>query len=762
MAKFKLDKDHIQGFFFHHAEKLVLGVVLVLLVLFIWAGSGIAGLEASKTPETLSQRVSEAQQHISMTEKDTVAKKEEYAPVTNHKVRVDLARQPTTADPYEFKIPITPVEKPPVVRRTDPQIFKPVQAEATVVVGSLALNTNRATLWDALANMVQKTIVVEKKKPRRTRKKDDDKGDMGSMMMMMQPGDEDEDSEMMSSESMMKSMGGMMSGGGMAAMGGGGSPGAAIQADEEKYVGYRPNVGTGSSGSGVYPRALNIVSVRVLIPHQQLWDEFLSRFANAEGYNPTRDRPTYIRFEAERAEVPADPNEQPQWKPTNWTEEDLARPTKFRFAGQPGEIADPRYLDPKLTMPLPPLLMRDLAAIAVHSKVPMRELPKEEVLEEKPTGADPGELGADTAGAPGAPGAPGSTGPGAPGMGANTGAMGSEMMMQEGMMEGGGGAEDAMASQMMGSSQMMNSSGMMSSSSQMMNSSGMMSSSGQMMNSSGMMGSSGQMMGGVADVPQAEFKMVRFFDYIPSGKKYIYRVRFLIEDPNHPQMPQSAPHDSILDQTVRDRLAKVAQEEQTKGRVFYLTSEWSDPTPPVSADVSRKLYVGGVTTPRMLDIVRPEDRQQKSGFTTPADGEATAKVMSVGWDTKYGIDLPAIIDSSRGALLNMVTPADVLDPITLTFKTITEHRLVSNQLVLDLRGGEALPDEPSTLQAPGEVVILDVASDGLIVRNELDDFDAYDLLAPPPPVVVEAEDDSKSEAEDMMMESMKFGAGADS
>ena len=260
--------------------------------------------------------------------------------------------------------------------------------------------------------------------------------------------------------------------------------------------------------------------------------------------------------------------------------------------------------------------------------------------------------------------------------------------------------------------------------------------------------------------PQAEFAMIRFFDYIGTGTKYIYRVQVLIEDPNHPENAQSAPHDSILDQTVRERLVKVAAEERASSRrKFYLTSAWSEPTAPVSVQAARHTYAGGATQPeRTLPIKTAVGG--KTGYTVPAEGEPTAQVMSVAWNTKYAVDLPGLVDASRGSWLNLVTSVDIIEPVTLIYKTIQEYRVSSNKLVVDLRGGQVLPDPNAgamPLRAPGEVVMFDTTTDSLIVRNELDDFEAFDQLAPPPPVIVETSSSKATDDDDAMKAFGGFG-----
>ena len=714
MAKFKLDKEHIQGFFFHHSEKLVLGIVLVLLFLFIWMGSGIAGLDSSKSPANLSQQVKRASENIERTEGDVLAKKEEYAPVENHPIRVAAANNPTLADPYKFDTPITNGGPQPIIRRMDPEIFAPLRPEASLATGALVLKKGKASPWDKLENMVQKTIEAPKKKKRRPKKSKRGSGSMEEMMMagmgaMGGSGAEEEEDDGMSAMEEMMMRG--MSSGMMAEGGGAASSGPTVRADATKLIGFRPKTSTGVVG-----RAVHLVSVRVLVPYQQQWDEFQRVFANAEGYSPQRDSPNYMQFRAQRAELPADPNAQPKWATVSWTEQEQKRAQGF--VGFPGELADPRYLHPKLSMPVPPLMLRDLDPLARHSEVPMREVVKQQaamVTTETET-IDPTAMPTAESGAPT---------PGAPGSDPSAGMAGAPGMMME-----GSGSEYAAGMRGMGSGMESMGSGM----------------------GAGMSGMMGGMAMAAPASPQAEFYMVRFFDYIQPGKKYIYRVQVLVEDPNRPRLAQAAPHDSILDQTVRDRLVKVAAEERAKNtRLFYFTSDWSEPTKPISAQISTNTYAGGVSLPaRMVEIVDPtsidpatkQRKPAKTGYTVPADGEPTAKVMTVSWSPTYAIDLPGIVDSSRGSLLNKEIPADVIEPISLVYKTIPNYRLASNELVLDLRGGEVLPGQTvvegeDPLRAPGEVAMLD-ASGNLTVRNELDDWEAFDQLAPPPPVVVEA------------------------
>ena len=59
MAKLKFDKESVQGFFFNHAEKIVLAIVLLLFGVFIWTGSSLEGIGALR-PTTLVEDVDSA------------------------------------------------------------------------------------------------------------------------------------------------------------------------------------------------------------------------------------------------------------------------------------------------------------------------------------------------------------------------------------------------------------------------------------------------------------------------------------------------------------------------------------------------------------------------------------------------------------------------------------------------------------------------------------------------------------------------------
>ena len=59
-------------------------------------------------------------------------------------------------------------------------------------------------------------------------------------------------------------------------------------------------------------------------------------------------------------------------------------------------------------------------------------------------------------------------------------------------------------------------------------------------------------------------KLVRFVDFTAeTGHKYRYRVRVVLEDPNHPRDPDMEPEPTALDETVRERIKKRLKNEET-------------------------------------------------------------------------------------------------------------------------------------------------------------------------------------------------------
>ena len=69
--KFSLGQGGLQGFFLQHVEKIVLGVVLLIVGLFLYSGYGLEGYKHEKTPIDLKATTNSAREKM---EKDILYK----------------------------------------------------------------------------------------------------------------------------------------------------------------------------------------------------------------------------------------------------------------------------------------------------------------------------------------------------------------------------------------------------------------------------------------------------------------------------------------------------------------------------------------------------------------------------------------------------------------------------------------------------------------------------------------------------------------
>ena len=238
----------------------------------------------------------------------------------------------------------------------------------------------------------------------------------------------------------------------------------------------------------------------------------------------------------------------------------------------------------------------------------------------------------------------------------------------------------------------------------------------------GEMGSGYGSTGMAAAVPTVDYALVRFHDFTAQpGRKYRYRVSVFYEDPNHPQMPTMEPNERTLDEEVKKRLAPVlADEKEKNSRVYYVRTDWSAPSPVIAIDPVATALAGSVELNRPVGIPGSEQ-------TLPA--EPRGKVMAVVWNDSYAVDVPGVVDASRGSVLDFTATANVIHPVTLQFRELPDFRFATGQSVLDLRGGEPLPGGDQ-LTSLGEYIV--VGEDGrLAVHNELEDYDTFQLNTPP-------------------------------
>jgi hypothetical protein len=253
-----------------------------------------------------------------------------------------------------------------------------------------------------------------------------------------------------------------------------------------------------------------------------------------------------------------------------------------------------------------------------------------------------------------------------------------------------------------------------------------------------------------------EFLMVRFFDFSRDeeddpgpkpGRVYRYRVRLLLEDPNHPNIhvrpdyPQhAAPPNRSLDEDV---IARIVQMDDAKHDIFFRQTKWSEPTAPIRVPDPNRVFAGEVN-----DLAANPPSKGKHLPVQPrvrltyVDREPEGTLLPVVWDKRRGVDIPLLNNEvRRGSMLNQDDsgvhyghPASTLikwinngkdfDPVDENDKR--EDKFRTDFTVADIRGGEDLPGSSKEyrVRSPGEFALFD-STGRLIVHNELDDLDGF-------------------------------------
>lgn len=685
----------IKGFFVRHVEKMIFGVVILLVVFFVYSSATQEGISLSETPEKLKSEAQLARGHVTENSWSEL-EPERVKKVGNYPARAEEIRTPIRDDQYAPDRPL--LERPlipPDQKRRDPELFPPTKVEASGGVYSVAWRLTKpddpyANDKDAVAAPVEAPKPKKKKRDRRQQMYGEEGYDMYSSEEMMGS---------TGSESYMEEGYGEGMYGPTTTVGGRKVSNFFL----DHYVkGFRGSMAGGAVRGMIVPRSFGVVAVTALVPYERQWDEYERALAEAQGYSPAADVPRYLYYMAERAEVTDDPDAPLTWKPVSNTK--FALQQAMQFGGFPKEVADPNYVRPNiLTMPIPPILLKPFESMALHSEVPKLELRPQTLAagtpgapEELAPDATPSETGNLTDGLPQLPKM-------APGMGTS----GYEGYGPTGMGAGSYGEEGY-----------------------------------NMYESEGGMGYGSEGYGGMPGQvrrPVAKHLMVRFFDLTAEvGKSYRYRVSVLLEDPNRPQNPQAEPSRRILEQAVVARLTKIETDDQeyqkrtnTPRRTFYVQTDWSEPSDVVKVQGNDDFFAGGVTPGRFIKLAKPGEQGPEVQIT-----ESAGKMVVVAWDRRRAVEVPAERDVRRGAYLNFTQDADVMHPLTTQLKTISEFSFASNGLVLDLRGGDPLivdvigdarTGERKILNTPGEFMVVDPAGN-LVVCNEIDDTEEYRRL----------------------------------
>jgi hypothetical protein len=352
------------------------------------------------------------------------------------------------------------------------------------------------------------------------------------------------------------------------------------------------------------------------------------------------------------------------------------------WAATTPEVVDPRFMDPSgiLAFPLPPLVGRNFGREASHSEIPLAEDAVVLQSEEAPAAAD--------AAAPkdaededvfgGAMGAPGGRQPGFGGGRSFGGPMGGGDM--RGGEMGGRGYGGPMGGR-------------------------------------GEMGGGRGGMGGMSGdgAPLVSDWLLRFIDFsVQPGKKYKYRVRMALLDPNQSFGSRMVSVD-WLDKDAIDRVrAERAKRGGKPAKTPVLMTEWSEPSRTVSIPLAGNVHVASAK-PAVDTSFTDEPRATLLVESFSADDS--------GQPTQGGEQF----EFRRGYVANRNADVEALirDPEGVQWiDKLKDFPLRSGVTVVDIRGGERLPGRDNS--RPGKVLLMDPAGQ-LFVQNELADKEAVEL-----------------------------------
>ena len=747
MPKLSFGEGGMKGFLAHHCEKFVFGLVIVAVVCLVYYGFQTGSVPEKHTPVTLQDVAVRAQVHLDEDNSTAI--------MTEHEIEIDFVNRAsqsnvkTDSGGYATLMPLKPPLKIKQQKRSDPEFFAAVEPLAQPIWGALAVESDKNPFEGLDVAMVKAAAPPKPTKPKKPKNR---KGSANSPLgggAGGGAGEFDGGSAGGGAGGGAGGYGGGASGGGGGAAGGGaggygggasGGAGGGASGGPSRSTAAKTGApkrysekGTfvAKQTKGVVGISRTAVYVSALAPYKQQAEEYDTKFKNAASYNSRRDQPRYMYLYVQRAEVTDENDETRDWKDIN-TSNEKRRASKEKWAGSVGEIIDPNYVDDVLTQNVPPFLLVDLTGVMTRKEVPLRakkaveEEEEEEKEEEKVEVEDDGEdipdfsiaqsgkRGGSSRG--GAGGGAGGYGGGASG-GAGGGAGGYGGGASGGASGGAGGGAGGYGGGASGG--------------------GGAGGGGYGGGASG--GGSSNRRGGSRQVNRAEYKLVRFYDFTAQpGKNYRYRVRLILEDPNRPEDPNQSPDVRDLEDTVATRLRGKSDEEDkvyasyvekrgektarraARWKTAQITTEWSVASNVVSLPET-DLMLAGKVIPSELKKVTTEKTTVYYESSEPS-----GKFMPVVWDKRFASSVPSEFEVFRGSVLNSTQDVEIANPVTRAVKVKEEYDFFTDGIIVDLRGGEAMPggDPQKPLVAPGEFAVLSANGD-LLVRNELDDIENF-------------------------------------
>ncbi len=694
----------IKHFFVAHGEKLGIVVVGLCALWMIYGAIGRESLPPEKEAGKLSQEITLARQNIDSFTWDKI-KTEFPDDVRLHKPLAQTGA--ATIDPVAYKgehpnIPWDAPVVPPIVRRTDPVLLDPQKVEANGGSGLLAFvdpAVRRQKILDEQKKAAE--LAKQQQKEQEKQQQEQDRGGRNAARGGGRNGGREGDTGVFDPEHpKRRPVVGMVR-----------PAGVALQDYEEVRVAHW-------------------AVVLAKVPIKEQLKLYRDAFENARGYDPSADVPQFLGYFVQRAEIRSGEEDKDlKWEPvyvyngkgerigrssavtaatlfgTQTATETGKKPEPWvseKWSAQMPEVVDPRYLEGGgLAFPLPPLVGRDWGSDVTHSDIPLaidavaeEEQTKPEEKKKPDNTEEPTDMFAGSTLAGGAAG----------GRGAVMGGRGgySEMGGRGGYMEGGGrggygggrggygggyggGYEGGMRGGYGGGR------------------------GGEGGYGGGRGGYAGGGQGGFgADgQPLASDWLLRFFDFsVEPGKKYKYRVRLALLDPNQSFGARRVGTES-LDSKV---IARIREEKakRSKSATPYRLTEWSKPSRTVTIPLAGSVNVAGA---------KPASGQFNS------EPKTTLLVQSFGTDEKgNAIQAAKEKDLERGNVANMTEDTEVLADQGRAIDPYKAFNFQTDITVADIRGGERLSRDATR---PARVLLMGPAGQ-LFVQDEISDSEVVE------------------------------------
>ena len=688
MKKLDLQSGGLKTKLILHAEKLVFGLAIVLVVLFVYLGTQQPSIKT--TPDDLVRASEQARTNIEKQTWDQVEEERWVAP--EYQTAATRASKPIPLAPYETPSSFRVRHKESIEKRPDPTLLALTDLEVRAGFAPFAFLSPQ-------------------------------QAGQGGMGMMREGGP----GGMMPTISEYDSYGGGY--GGEMGMTDANAP--PTLTPEQLLEFGQARGGTGSKIEGKY-----FVAITGLAPLKKQLDMYEAAFKDRANYMEGRDYPRYVHFAIERREQSPDGTWGEWEKSINVNQERLI--ARHRWAFIPDEVAPPEYLDPTLSFPMPPILLFNPGDWGRHSTVPKYE-PREMGYGADGMMNEEMEMMLPEAGGDLPSDMPGLLGPGGDmGMGMGLGGEGGGGFMgpygRPGRMPGMGGV---------GNNIMTPPPGMMRKPTG--NRGGGMSISrgegGGYGGGTSMFDAENKMFRfyDTSVVPNKNYQYrVQLWLEDPNNPQNFQEAP--------PARALDGPVLSRL-KPERDKIMKHLQTQQggmvsPRGQTgqtgpqfkFWRTTDFSEPSATVRVPSSADVLAGSVDAGRTI-----YNRNNQRQILRTAEPNAT--VLAMKWDPKT--DVKALVtkelkEVTRGSTVEYKGELWILDPATYQFrrpwpldadKKDQEYVLKTNYTLLDIRGGEdtigRYTDENNKkLKVPGEILVLDDAGN-IHIKSELEEVKEF-------------------------------------